>query len=174
LAESASQAKAEEVKIIQDLLDQEKKRNSDLDNDVSSLKIEKELVTTKAKVQIDELRAKMEREAERARIAEVEMRGEQQMLESRLEIMRARAEEVSTGATGDAQAKLLRQIETLHTQYAIASENWQGIEASLNARATNLEKERDEALKRETDIRRKAREVVCILSFWLPRNLTHI
>jgi chromosome segregation ATPase len=73
--------------------------------------------------------------------------------------MRARAEEVSSGATGDAQAKLLRQIETLQTQYAVASENWQGIEASLIARATNLEKERDEATRRETEMRRKAREV---------------
>ena len=66
-------------------------------------------------------------------------------------------------ATGDAQAKLLRQIETLQSQYAVASENWQGIEASLIARATNLEKERDEATKREADIRRKAREVVSLL-----------
>jgi hypothetical protein len=74
--------------------------------------------------------------------------------------MRARAEEVASGATGDAQAKLLRQIETLQSQYAVASENWQGIEASLVARGTVLEKERDEAMKREADIRRKAREVV--------------
>jgi hypothetical protein len=88
------------------------------------------------------------------------MKTEQQMLESKLEVMRARAEEVSSGATGDAQAKLLRQIETLQTQYAVASENWQGIEALLIARATSLEKERDEATRREADIRRKAREMV--------------
>jgi hypothetical protein len=88
------------------------------------------------------------------------MRAEQQMLESRLELMRTRAEEVSSGATSDAQAKLLRQIETLQTQYAIASENWQRIEASLVARVTSLERERDEALKKESDIRRRARETV--------------
>jgi hypothetical protein len=90
------------------------------------------------------------------------MRAEQQMLESRLELMRTRAEEVSTGSTGDAQAKLLRQIETLQMQYAIASENWQGIESSLVARATSLERERDDALKRESDVRRKAREMVSV------------
>ena len=85
---------------------------------------------------------------------------ELQIMESKLEAMRTRAEEASSGAVGDAHAKLLRQIETLQTQYAVASENWQGIETSLMARAANLEKERDEASRRESDIRRKAREAV--------------
>lgn len=88
-----------------------------------------------------------------------------QILESRLESMRARVEEASTGTNGDVQAKLLRQIETLQNQYAIASENWQGIEGSLLARVTVLESERDEIAKREGDIRRKARETVRTF-FW--------
>jgi TATA element modulatory factor len=88
------------------------------------------------------------------------MKGEIHVLESKLEAVRARAEEASSGAVGDAQAKLLRQIETLQTQYSVASENWQGIEASLMARSANLEKERDEALRRESDMRKKARETV--------------
>jgi hypothetical protein len=161
LQESTSQAKAVEVKAIQDQLAIERRRVAELENDVSSLRIEKELSAGRAKAQLEEIRAKSEREAERARVAEVEMRAEQQMLESRLELMRTRAEEVSSGATSDAQAKLLRQIETLQTQYAVASENWQGIEASLVARVKSLEKERDEALKKESDIRRRAREAVC-------------
>jgi hypothetical protein len=162
LQESISQAKANEVKIVQEQLEVEKRRAADLENELSSAKIEKELAMARAKVQLDELRAKSEREAERARVMEVDLKAEQQMLESKLEALRTRAEEVSSGATGDAQAKLLRQIETHQSQYAIASENWQRIEASLTSRVTTLEKERDEALKRETDIRRKAREVVRI------------
>lgn len=82
------------------------------------------------------------------------------MLESRLEAFRARAEEASTGSSGDVQAKLLRQIETLQNQYAIASENWQGIEGSLLSRVTGLEKERNDAVKREAVVKRKAREMV--------------
>lgn len=160
LLDSTSQAKASEVKVVQDQLALERRRITELEDDISSLKIEKELAAGRAKAQLEELRAKSEREAERARVAEVEMRAEQQMLESRLELLRTRAEEVSSGATSDAQAKLLRQIETLQTQYAIASENWQGIESSLVARVKSLEKERDEALKRESDVRRKAREAV--------------
>ena len=78
--------------------------------------------------------------------------------------MRIRAEEASSGVTGDSQAKLLRQVETLQTQYSIASENWQGIESTLLARITNLEKERDEALQRESDMRKKAREAVSLRS----------
>ena len=53
---------------------------------------------------------------------------------------------------------MLRQIETLQTQYSLASENWQGIETSLTSRVTALEKDRDEAAKRESDLRRKARD----------------
>lgn len=158
--EAAVQEKEAETKLAHESSLFEKKRALDLEDDIANLKIEKSLVAERAQSQIKELREKMDKDAERARITELEMRTEQQMLESKLEVMRARAEEVSSGATGDAQAKLLRQIETLQTQYAVASENWQGIEASLVARATNLEKERDEAARREADIRKKAREVV--------------
>lgn len=161
LDEAVAQGKQAEHKVANEALEAEKKRVAELQDDISNLKIERNLVADRAQAQIKEIREKMDKDGERARMIELEMKGEQQMLESKLEVMRARAEEVSSGATGDAQAKLLRQIETLQTQYAVASENWQGIEASLVARAANLEKERDEATRREADIRRKAREVVC-------------
>lgn len=159
LEQAIAQEKQAEVKQTNEALQAERKRASDLEDDVANLKIEKSLIADRSQSQIKELREKIEKDAERARITELEMKSEQQMLESKLEVMRARAEEVSSGATGDAQAKLLRQIETLQTQYAVASENFQGIEASLIARATNLEKERDEATRREADIRKKAREI---------------
>lgn len=47
----------------------------------------------------------------------------------------------------------------MQTQYALASENWQGIEGTLTSRVAALEKERDDAAKREADVRRKARDV---------------
>ena len=77
-----------------------------------------------------------------------------------MEAFRARAEEASAGTNGDVHAKLLRQIETLQNQYAVASENWQGIEGSLLTRITALERERVDIAKRESDIRSKAREAV--------------
>lgn len=96
-------------------------------------------------------------------------------MESKMESLRARAEEVSSGASGDAHAKLLRQVETLQTQYAIASENWQGIEGSMLGRIASLEKERDDLAKKEGDVRRKARELVSLPSttatfgFWFDQ-----
>ncbi|RDL42023.1 uncharacterized protein BP5553_02002 [Venustampulla echinocandica] len=159
LDEAATQEKEAEAKLVHESLEAEKKRVSDLEEELSNLKIEKDLVSDRAQAQLKQLREKMEKDSEHTRMAELEMKTEQQMLESKLEVMRARAEEVSSGTGGDAQAKLLRQIETLQTQYAVASDNWQGIEASLIARATNLEKERDEAARREADIRKKARAV---------------
>jgi hypothetical protein len=163
LEEAVAQGKQTEIKLANEALEAEKKRVVDLEEDLANLKIENSLVSDRAQAQIKELREKADKDAERARMTELEMKTEQQMLESKLEVMRARAEEVSSGATGDAQAKLLRQIETLQTQYAVAGENWQGIEASLIARATSLEKERDEATRREADVRRKAREVVSFI-----------
>jgi hypothetical protein len=160
LDQARVEEKQAEMKQASEALQNERKRASDLEDDIAKLKIEKSLVADRAQSQVKDLREKLEKEAERSKIAELEMKTEQQMLESKLEVIRARAEEVSSGAKGDAQAKLLRQIETLQTQYAVASENFQGIEASLVARAASLEKERDEATRREADIRKKAREVV--------------
>ncbi|KAI8947123.1 hypothetical protein F4801DRAFT_25533 [Xylaria longipes] len=134
------------------------KRVKELEDTVATLEVEKGLAADRAKLQVAEAREKAERASERARVMELELKGEVQVLESKLEALRARAEEASSGAVGDAQVKLLRQIETLQTQYSVASENWQGMEASLEARAANLEKERDEALRRESEMRRKARE----------------
>ncbi|KAL8781655.1 MAG: hypothetical protein Q9213_005920 [Squamulea squamosa] len=158
LAEASSAARQAEEKAQAEALQIERKRVAGLSDELSTIKIEKELAERQYQTELRELREKAERERERARISEVERQGEQNILESRLEAYRARAEEASAGSGGDVQAKLLRQIETLQNQYAVASENWQGIEGSLLARASTLEKERDEIAKREADIRRKVRE----------------
>ena len=82
------------------------------------------------------------------------------MLENRLEVLHARAEEVTTGAVSDTQTKLLRQVEVLQTQHLIAIENWQGVEGSLLHRIKGLEEEKDEMAKKESDLRRKGRDMV--------------
>lgn len=81
-----------------------------------------------------------------------------QNLEAKLEALRARTEEASSAAPSSAQTALLRQVETLQTQYSLATENWQGIESSLNARIATLEKDRDDIARREADVRKKTRE----------------
>ncbi|KAL2159271.1 hypothetical protein VTH06DRAFT_2706 [Thermothelomyces fergusii] len=158
LQKAAEQADALAAKVDEGAREQDRRRIADLEEEVAALRVEKALIADRGKAQAAELRERAERADERARALELELKAEVQLMEGKLEAMRARAEEASSGAAGDTQAKLLRQIETLQTQYSIASENWQGIETTLLARITGLERERDEALQRESEMRRKARE----------------
>lgn len=160
LARAVSRAEAAEAKAQSEALEQEKRRATQLEEDLASAKIEREISEEKLNREISDLKGTIEQEKERARLLEIELKGEQSALESKMESLRSRAEEASSGVTGDAQAKLLRQIETLQTQYAVASENWQTLEGSLLARLANVEKERDEVARREGEMRRKIREVV--------------
>ncbi|PYH44451.1 M protein repeat protein [Aspergillus saccharolyticus JOP 1030-1] len=158
LARAVARAEAAEAKAQSEALEQERRRATQLEEDISSVKIERELTEGKLRREISDLQATIEQEKERARMLEVELKNEQLMLESKMESLRFRAEEASSGVSGDTQVKLLRQIETLQTQYAVASENWQTLEGSLLARLANAEKERDEAARREGEMRRKIRE----------------
>lgn len=81
-------------------------------------------------------------------------------------MLRSREEESSTSATSSAQAKLLRQIEMLQTQHAIASQNWQRIEGSLQHRNENLEKEKNDLTKKLEEEKKKTKDTV------LPMNIT--
>ncbi|KAL4997163.1 TATA element modulatory factor 1 TATA binding-domain-containing protein [Aspergillus recurvatus] len=159
LARAVSRADAAEAKASSDALEREKQRANQLEEELSSAKIEREISEEKLKKEIAGLKETIEQEKERARVLEVELKGEQSVLESKMESLRSRAEEASSGVAGDAQVKLLRQIETLQTQYAAASENWQALEGSLLSRLANVEKERDEVARREAEARRKIREV---------------
>ncbi|KAJ0424713.1 TATA element modulatory factor 1 TATA binding-domain-containing protein [Aspergillus carlsbadensis] len=159
LARANSRADAAEAKANSEALEREKQRAEQLEESLSSVKIEREISEEKLRREMTGLKENIEQEKERARILEAELKGEQSVLESKMESLRSRAEEASSGVTSDAQVKLLRQIETLQTQYAVASENWQALEGSLLSRLANVEKERDEVARREGEARRKMREV---------------
>lgn len=158
LAKANARAEAAETKAQSEGLEKERRKTAELQDDLTSAKVERELAEEKLKREVKDLQASLDREKQQLRALENEMLGEQAALESKLESFRARAEEASSGDHGDTQAKLLRQIETLQSQYAAASQNWQGIEGTLLARITNLEKERDEIVSREVDLRKKLRD----------------
>ena len=158
LSRANARTEAAEGKAETEQLEKERKKNADLHDDLTSVKVERELAEEKLRREVKDLKASVEREKEHSRAMETEMLGEQATLESKLESFRARAEEASSSNQGDVQAKLLRQIETLQNQYSAASQNWQGIEGSLLTRITAVEKERDEIAVRESDVRRKLRE----------------
>lgn len=162
LVRAVARAEAAESKAQSDALEQEKQRTGQLEEELSSVRTERELSEEALNRENNTLKEKIEEEKGRARMLEAELKGEQSVLESKMESLRSKAEEASSGAAGESQAKLLRQIETLQTQYSVASENWQTLEGSLLARLANLEKERDDVAQREGDMRRKIREVVSI------------
>ncbi|KAF9889226.1 hypothetical protein FE257_007539 [Aspergillus nanangensis] len=159
LTRAVARAEAAEAKAQSDALEKEKGRAIQLEEELTNTKIERDINEEKLRREASDLRDTIEQEKERARSLEAELKSEQSVLESKMESLRFRAEEASSGITGDAQAKLLRQIETLQTQYAAASENWQTMEGSLLSRLANVEKERDEFARREGDTRRKVREL---------------
>ena len=163
LARAVARAETAESKAQSDALEQEKRRTAQLEEELANAKTEHDLNEEKLNRDNADLKEKIDQEKGRARMLEAELKGEQSVLESKMESLRSKAEEASSGAAGESQAKLLRQIETLQTQYSVASENWQTLEGSLLSRLANLEKERDDIAQREGEMRRKIREVVSIV-----------
>ncbi|KAL9115448.1 MAG: hypothetical protein Q9227_000769 [Pyrenula ochraceoflavens] len=158
LQRAVTRAESAEAKAQTDALDRERRKLAELQDDLTSAKIERELSEEKLRREIRDLKANREREQDQAKSRESELRGEQSVLESKLESLRTRAEESSSDAKGESQAKLLRQIEQLQSQYSLASENWHGIENSLLARLSAVEKERDDSVQKDAEARRKLRE----------------
>ncbi|KXT12468.1 hypothetical protein AC579_7338 [Pseudocercospora musae] len=139
----------------------EKAQIANLQNELEDAQIEKKLAEDRATAESKKYKEESDRQREKFAVQELELKNEIHGLESRLEAMRARLEESSTttgAGDGESAIKLMRQVETLQQQYALAKSNWETIEGSLNARVAALEKERDEASKRETETRKKARD----------------
>jgi TATA element modulatory factor len=156
----AEQAETAHAEALSKALATERQKQKELEDALGTVRTEKDALADQARLETIDWREKLDRAAERSRTVEAELKHELRNMESKLEAMRTAAEEATSGSGGEAQLKLLRQIETLQSQYATASDNWQGIEASLLAKVANLEKERDEAQRRESEMRKKAREAV--------------
>lgn len=149
-AEKEANSKAAEV---------DRNRIASLENELEDAQIEKKLAEDRATSEMRKVREELERQKERFSARETEMKNEIAGLESSVEAMRSRAEEASSdGASSESAVKLMRQVETLQSQYSLAKGNWETIEGSLNARVSALEKERDEATRREAEVRKKARD----------------
>ncbi|KAL7794578.1 TATA element modulatory factor 1 TATA binding domain-containing protein [Trichoderma ceciliae] len=136
----------------------ERVKQKELEEANTAVCAELEALGEKARLDAIEWGEKLERALQRSSTVEAELRLELQSMESKLEGVRVTAEEAASGTGGEAQVKLFRQIETLQSQYASARQNWQGIEASLMSKTTSLERERDEAQRRESEMRKKARD----------------
>lgn len=144
----------------------DKSKIASLENELEDAQIEKKLAEDRAAGEVKKAREEAERQREKLAVREVELRKEMAAMESRMEVLRAHAEQTTTSGgsnDGESSVKLMRQVEVLQQQYSLAQGNWETIEGSLNARVAALEKERDEASKRENDVRKKARDVAARL-----------
>ncbi|PHH71028.1 hypothetical protein CDD82_6773 [Ophiocordyceps australis] len=136
----------------------EREKQKELEDSNAVLVAQTQSLMASARQENIEWQEKLQRSVERARNVEDELRLELQSMERKLESMRMAVEEASSGTGGEAQVKMFRQLETLQCQYASSRENWRGMESSLLGKAASLERERDEAHRRESEMRKKARE----------------
>ena len=101
LQEESNRSKAMAAKANDQVLETSQRRINELEENVATLKVEKDLVADRAKAQAAELQGKLDRASERTRAVELDLKGEIQVLESKLEAFRVRAEETSSGALGN-------------------------------------------------------------------------
>lgn len=144
----------------------DKSKIASLENELEDAQIEKKLAEDRAAGEVRKAKEEAERQREKLAVRELELKNEMVTMESRLEVLRTHAEEATTsgGTTdGESSVKLMRQVEVLQQQYSLAQGNWETIEASLNARVAALEKERNETSKRESDVRKRARDITARL-----------
>ncbi|KAI8281235.1 hypothetical protein K4K60_004267 [Colletotrichum sp. SAR11_57] len=88
LQKATDQANSAFAKANEEALNIEKRRAKDLEDTIAALQVEKTLVADRAKASAAEAEEKASRATERARITEVEMKAELQVLEGKLEAMR--------------------------------------------------------------------------------------
>ncbi|KEQ61727.1 uncharacterized protein M437DRAFT_51366 [Aureobasidium melanogenum CBS 110374] len=159
LLEAERKTEEAENKAKESVVHADANKLSAVQEQLEDAKLEKKLADDKWSAEVKRITEEARQQRQQASFRESELTNEISNYESRLEALRVRAEEASSDVGGDSQAKLLRQIETLQTQYSLAAENWRSIETSLNSRIAAIEKERDEAVKREADVRKKARDI---------------
>ncbi|KAK1808314.1 hypothetical protein LTR12_017329 [Friedmanniomyces endolithicus] len=159
LKEAKDRADRAEKNLSHDTSEVDREKIAALENEVEDAQIEKKLAEDRATAETK--RAREEGESLRVRFAlrESELDDEISALQSRVEALRSRAEEASSeSGKSENGVMLLRQVETLQSQYSLAKANWATIEGTLNTRISALEGERDEAVKREADMRKRARD----------------
>ena len=130
-----------------------------LESDLSAARTAHQLASAHWHTERTALHAAAASATQHARARDLEHQSDVAALEARLEALRTRLEDASAPApAADSPVKLLRQLDALQSQYALAKANWDAIEASSHARVAALEADRDDAARREAALRRRARD----------------
>ncbi|KAF4414145.1 Protein sgm1 [Colletotrichum fructicola] len=141
LQKATDQANSAFAKANEEALNIEKRRAKDLEDTIAALQVEKTLVADRAKASAAEAEEKASRATERARITEVEMKAELQVLEGKLEAMRALAEEASSGAATRCkrQDEEIQELTNKFPNYQRDAEAYQSRIDVLQQRADDAE-----------------------------------
>lgn len=140
-------------------LQAEKGKTSTLQTQIGSLLLEAKATAEENASDLEELQGRYNRFVDRSDEMKEEKDTEIHRLEGEIEELRARLEESTTSTSELSQTKLLRQIEALQTQYALARQNWARIEESLMLRSNHAERERDELRVEEDALRTRLRKL---------------
>ncbi|KAG0046395.1 hypothetical protein BGZ83_008430 [Gryganskiella cystojenkinii] len=139
-------------------LDREVKLNEELLQQVTTLKKQHESVEQSLRQDIQDLRVSLSNREELAGETEDHLRMEIKSLQYRLEQTDNDSFELQE-ALDEARRPLLRQMEQIQNQHAIASRNWDKIEAQLTRRVTEAEEDVNKAQDRERAVRDRFDEV---------------
>jgi hypothetical protein len=135
-----------------------KDRIMELENDVAIVRSEKQAILESNAQMSAKLQLDLEQTKDTLRTLEVDHGIQMDHVLCKLNAARVQAEDITSQGSCETPASALRQLETLQSQYAAARNNWEGIQASLNAQISTLEKEKEEAMLRASGMRRKAHE----------------
>ncbi|KAI8806168.1 TATA element modulatory factor 1 TATA binding-domain-containing protein [Cladochytrium replicatum] len=129
-------------------LEREIKANEQLHQQLDEVRSEAEATTAALKKELQELRMALARVEDETGWKEDVARKEITGLQNRLQAAEARNEELSS-ITQNSTKPLLRQIEMLQQQHAIAQKQWEHVEESMTIRLREMEVFRSTAAEKE-------------------------
>lgn len=141
-------AKLEAEQVNAAALEKEIKANDRLHKELTKMKENSSALEEKLRKEIRELQIALQTVEEQAGLREDELRKDVADLQTRLQQSDNKMDDIST-SVDEATAPLLRQIEELQTQHALAIKNRDQAEQSMILRMQNVEAERKKAIEKD-------------------------
>ncbi|GAA5802253.1 hypothetical protein HPULCUR_007716 [Helicostylum pulchrum] len=148
MEEERVKAKFDAEQVNAAALEKEIKANDRLHKELTKLKQDAESLETKLRQEMRELQIVLQTTEEQAGVREDDLRKEVNDLQTKLQRADSQMVDISTSVE-EATAPLLRQIEELQTQHAIAIKNRDQTEQSMIIRMQIAETEHKKALEKE-------------------------
>ncbi|KAK4520946.1 Valine--pyruvate aminotransferase [Mucor velutinosus] len=155
MEEERNKAKLEAEKVNAAALEKEIKANDRLHKELTKLKENAESLETKLRKEIRELQIALQTVEEQAGQREDDLRQELADLQTKLQQSDSRMDDINA-SVDEATAPLLRQIEELQSQHALAIKTRDQAEQSMVIRMQAAEDERKRAIEKDTKLQEEA------------------